>query len=163
MVLARTIDRAWDRFQKIRLGQIISDIDGNGEVDVRWLDGEPGGQSKVLISFPAFNNVDNPPWGIEFGFSKGVVGLFGFLVDNHAVLLSTIVSKIKNKGVGYDKTQKIQSGEIRISSKNSAQIYWDLAGNLILTTKNLKIFLNEDEQKIEMTSPGGVYVNGRPI
>lgn len=146
-----------DRFKKIRVGQIISDIDDRGCIDVRWLDCEAGGQSNILISYPAYDNINS--WGVEYGFSKGMVGIFGFLEDNHAVLLTTIISKIPNKNVGYDKTKKIKSGEIRLTSLKNAQIYFDLLGNLFLKTSSLCIKLNETEQKIEITAPNGLWIN----
>jgi hypothetical protein len=158
----KLINLATDRFSSLRLGQVLKDLDENGMYSVRWLDTEAGGQSNVFITYPYFNNSTNPPWGIECGIEKGTIGIFGFLSDNHAVLLSTIISWINNYNVGFDKTGKIKSGEIRITSKNGAKVYMDLDGNLKLSTKRLSINLNEDDGQIEINGPK-VLVNGREI
>ena len=159
-ILLKTFDNSLDRFRKIRLGQIVSDINDNGEVDVNWLDGEAGGQSRISITYPAFNNNDIQPWGVELGFGRGMVGVFGFITDNHAVILGCIISKVKGKQVGYDKTNQIKTGEFRIRSKNGAEVYWNLAGDLVLSTGSLSLTMNEVSKKIEMSAPEGLWVNG---
>jgi hypothetical protein len=141
----------------------MSDIDDVGKFDVSWLDGEAGGQSKISLTYPAFNNTGSKPWGMECGIGRGVVGVFGFLSNNQAVLLTTLTSRIVGKGVGYDKTDEIKSGEFRTSSKFGAKVYLDGAGNLILSTTSTTILMNATNGKIEVTAPNGFYVNGAKL
>lgn len=162
-IFGNTIDTALDRFNRLRVGMIISDIDVNGVYEVSWLDGEAGGQSKISLTYPAINNTDSTPWGIECGVGRGVVGVFGFLSNNQAVLLTTLTSRITGKGVGYDKTDEIKTGEFRISSKLKARVYLDAAGNLTLSTTSTSIRLNETDKKIEVIAPNGFFVNGSQV
>lgn len=134
--MEQTFTAALDRFKKMRIGQLSSDIDTNGQVSVKWLDGEPGGQSNISLSYPGFNNAVDLPYGLEVGHGKGTVGIFGFISDNHAILLTTIISKVIGKEVGYDKTQKIKSGEIRASSKTGSKLFLDESGNVALDSTN---------------------------
>jgi hypothetical protein len=162
-LLKDTLINTLDRFKRLRIGQIVSDIDSNGEISVSWLDGEPGGQDSIQISFPGYNNT-TPQYGVEIGIGKGVVGVFGFITDNHAIFLTSIISKVKNKGVGYDKTQKIQSGEFRITSKPGSKIFLDNDGNITLTVvKNLNINISNnisltisDDGKISLNTPNTI-------
>ena len=123
-----------DRFDKIRIGQITSDIDEKGQVSVIWLDGEPGGQNEISLSYPCYDNSQaGPGWGVEYGLGKGMIGIFGFLKDNHAMVLGTLVSRVYNSNVGYDKTRRIQTGELRLTSKTGAMVYLDNLGGVYVS------------------------------
>lgn len=135
-LVRRALLESVDRYKKIRLGQLASDINENGLVDVSWLDGEPGGQSNIMISYPGFNNTGSIPYGLEIGHGKGTVGIFGFISDNHAVLLSTIISKVIGKKVGYDKTEQIKSGEIRATSNTGSKVFLAQNGDVDIHSSN---------------------------
>lgn len=163
MMISKAIDGSFDRFRKIRVG-IITPPGINtetGEVNVKWLDGDVGGQSQILISYPAFNNLDQIPWGIEYGYSEGMMCVFGFLTSNRAVILTTLISNqnisdLQNNklGVGYNKTEKIKSGEFRFTSKFKGRLYLDLAGNVLLHTPTNSILLNQTGKQIVLDDMG---------
>ena len=148
-----------DRFRKLRIGQLASDIDENGEVTVNWFDGEPGGQNTVLISFPGLNNSGSVATGVEIGHGKGTVGIFGFITDNHTVLLSTVISKIKGKQVGYDKTRKIKSGEVRATSKTGSNIFLDENGNVSINSTNELLITMSNGASLTFASDGKVTLD----
>jgi hypothetical protein len=158
-LLQRTLEGSLDRFKKLRIGQLVSDISDVGEVNVTWLDGEPGGQSNIVITYPGINNVPEIPYGVEIGHGKGTVGVFGFIKDNHAIMLATIISKVKNKKVGYDKTQKIRSGEFRATSKKGSKLYLADDGNVnIYSTNEIEIAL-ANGAKLTFTSDGKINID----
>lgn len=154
--MEQTFMSALDRFKKLRIGQFSSDIDANGQVSVKWLDGEPGGQSNISISYPGLNNAVDLPYGLEVGHGKGTVGIFGFIADNHAILLTTIISKVVGKEVGYDKTQKIKSGEIRASSKTGSKLFLDEDGNVEISSTNQILITMANGLSITFSNTGKI-------
>jgi hypothetical protein len=166
------IDRAVEfarnvKYNKIRLGYItraLSVPNPNprgaipGTIDVQWLDGEIGGQTNVPLNYPAFNNRDENPWGMELGISEGMIGVFGFDSSNISFFLGAITSQENKSGTGYQKKRPsitgfddndnptydngIKSGEFRIRSQQGATVYWDTNGNLITRTYRQQIPAN---------------------
>lgn len=154
-ILTETIESALDRYRKLRIGQLKNDIDPiSGLVDVIWMDGDIGGQSQVQLSYPMYTVLNGQPWGLELGYGKGTIAVFGFLTDNHAVILTTLISK---PGYAKGKNGGIKSGEIRITSKAAGQVYLDLQGNVLITDgpANSTIRLNKAGQNITIDVPGG--------
>lgn len=171
-VLKKVFKNSLDRFRKIRVGYINSQIDpATGTISVLWLDGDVGGQSNICLSLPIFNNVDTP-WGIELGYDVGMLGVFGFLTDNHAVLLTTLLSQTQStpkSSTGYGKTKKILSGQLRFTSKAQASIFFDTPGNLILSTTQNTARLNVDgsiniqnsNSSINMATNGAITITSK--
>jgi hypothetical protein len=151
-----------DRFIKIRIGKIVSiytkgdDKRAPGELDVLWLDGEPGGQSRIPFLYPCFSvyqtDSEKNNWGIECGYDVGMIGVFGFLKDNLAILLGTVLPSVKQDqntneyttNTGYNLTDKIQPGEFRITSKTGARIYLDSIGGIRISTGKVTLRLWEN-------------------
>lgn len=157
-LLEQTFMSGLDRFKKLRIGQLTTDIDDKGQVTVNWLDGEPGGQSNIQISYPGLNNSSEIPNGIEIGHGRGTVGVFGFIADNHAVLLVTIISKVSGKQVGYDKTDEIKSGEVRIISKTGSKIFLDQNGNIDVNCTNQILINMANGLSVSLSNTGKVDI-----
>jgi hypothetical protein len=151
-IISHAINKSFNRFDKIRLGKVTDNIDDDGLYTVTWLDGDLGGQQKVAISYPLINNADSKTWGIECGIGKGTIGVFGFLATNLTVLLTTLTSRRLETDAGYKKTEKIKTGEFRITSKGGAKISMLSDGNVTILSGENTITVSPDGININVKS-----------